>query len=97
MSTPQSSNYVRGQITVAIVVAIMFIVLRSLVCAMRQDIGDFCGDLEFDPYLGSFQPCYLLCIGLGSRTRDVYCWVLIVFAVEQTIEGRFVSLFWEAS
>ena len=49
----QLSNYVRGQITVAIVVAIMFIIFFKIIgLRYAVTLGDLCGNLEFDPILG---------------------------------------------
>ena len=87
----QLSNYVRGQVTVAIIVAVMFIIFFKIiglqVCGYA---GVTAGILNLVPYLGSFLPCFLLSIG---RLLDQSCFlkVIIVFIVEQTIEGRFVS------
>ncbi len=64
--------------------------LRSLV-ALCSDTGDLCGDLEFDPYLGSFL-AMLPALVLGLVGPEMFIKVLIVFAVEQTIEGRLYHL-----
>ena len=63
----QLANYVRGQVTVAIIVAIMFIIFFKII------------DLRYAVTLGvTAGPIMLLK-------------VIVVFIVEQTIEGRFVS------
>ena len=51
----QLSNYVRGQITVAIVVAIMFIIFFKIIgLRYAVTLGISAGILNLIPYLGSF-------------------------------------------
>ena len=88
----QLSNYVRGQITVAVIVAIMFIILFKII-GLRYAItlGITAGILNLVPYLGSFL-AMLPALVLGLIAGPVMLLkVIIVFIVEQTIEGRFVS------
>ena len=88
----QLSNYVRGQITVAVIVAIMFIIFFKII-GLRYAItlGITAGILNLVPYLGSFL-AMLPALVLGLIAGPVMLLkVIIVFIVEQTIEGRFVS------
>ncbi|WP_024377077.1 AI-2E family transporter [Streptococcus suis] len=88
----QLSNYVRGQVTVAIIVALMFSVMFSLIgLNYPVTLGVMAGFLNLIPYLGSFLamiPAVILGIIAGPF---MLIKVLIVFMVEQTIEGRFVT------
>lgn len=88
----QVSSYIRGQLTVAFLVALIFIVGFSII---RLDyavtLGIMAGFLNLIPYLGSFLaivPAVFLGI-VGGPVLLVK--VLVVFVVEQTLEGRFVS------
>ena len=88
----QLSNYVRGQVTVAIVVAIMFIIFFKIIgLRYAVTLGITAGILNLAPYLGSFL-AMLPALVLGLIAGPVMLLkVIIVFIVEQTIEGRFVS------
>lgn len=88
----QVSSYIRGQLTVAFLVALIFIVGFSII---RLDyavtLGIMAGFLNLIPYLGSFLamvPAVFLGI-VGGPVLLVK--VLVVFVVEQTLEGRFIS------
>ncbi|MBY5034850.1 AI-2E family transporter [Streptococcus gallolyticus] len=88
----QLSNYVRGQVTVAAIVALMFSILFSII-GLKYPItlGVMAGFLNLIPYLGSFLamiPAVILGVIAGPF---MLVKVLIVFMVEQTIEGRFVT------
>lgn len=88
----QLSTYVRGQVTVAFVVAVMFIVGFSLV-GLRYSVflGLLAGVLNLIPYIGSILatvPAILLAIIDGPKMLIA---VTIIFVLEQFIEGRFVS------
>lgn len=88
----QLSNYVRGQITVAVIVAIMFIIFFKII-GLRYAValGVTAGILNLVPYLGSFL-AMIPALVLGLIAGPVMLLkVIIVFIVEQTIEGRFVS------
>ena len=88
----QLANYVRGQITVAVIVAIMFIIFFKII-GLRYAValGVTAGVLNLVPYLGSFL-AMLPALVLGLIAGSVMLLkVIIVFIVEQTIEGRFVS------
>lgn len=88
----QLSNYVRGQITVAVIVAIMFIIFFKIIgLRYAVTLGITAGILNLIPYLGSFL-AMLPALVLGLIAGPVMLLkVIIVFIVEQTIEGRFVS------
>lgn len=88
----QLANYVRGQITVAVIVAIMFIILFKIIgLRYAVTLGITAGILNLVPYLGSFL-AMLPALVLGLIAGPVMLLkVIIVFIVEQTIEGRFVS------
>ena len=88
----QLANYVRGQITVAVIVAIMFIICFKII-GLRYAValGVTAGVLNLVPYLGSFL-AMIPALVLGLIAGPVMLLkVIIVFIVEQTIEGRFVS------
>ncbi len=88
----QLSNYVRGQVTVAVIVAIMFSILFSIIgLSYPITLGILAGFLNLIPYLGSFLamiPAVILGLVAGPF---MLIKVLIVFMIEQTIEGRFVT------
>ncbi|MBS8036146.1 AI-2E family transporter [Streptococcus suis] len=87
----QLSNYVRGQVTVAIIVALMFSVMFSIIgLSYPITLGVMAGFLNLIPYLGSFLamiPAVILGLIAGPI---MLIKVLVVFMIEQTIEGRFV-------
>lgn len=88
----QLSNYVRGQVTVAIIVALMFSVMFSIIgLSYPIALGVMAGFLNLIPYLGSFLamiPAVILGLIAGPI---MLIKVLVVFMIEQTIEGRFVT------
>ncbi|ADV70524.1 TPA: AI-2E family transporter [Streptococcus suis] len=88
----QLSNYVRGQVTVAIIVALMFSVMFSIIgLSYPITLGVMAGFLNLIPYLGSFLamiPAVILGLIAGPI---MLIKVLVVFMIEQTIEGRFVT------
>ena len=88
----QLANYVRGQVTVAIIVAIMFIIFFKIIgLRYAVTLGVTAGVLNMVPYLGSFLamiPALILGIIAGPF---MLVKVILVFIIEQTIEGRFVS------
>ncbi|MGC6768898.1 AI-2E family transporter [Enterococcus sp. LJL128] len=88
----QVSSYIRGQLTVAFAVAVMFIIGFSIIgLDYSVTLGIIAGFLNLIPYLGSFLamvPAVFLGI-VGGPVLLIQ--VLIVFIIEQTIEGRVVS------
>lgn len=88
----QVSSYIRGQLTVAFAVAVMFILGFSIIgLDYAVTLGITAGFLNLIPYLGSFLamiPAVFLGIVGGPL---LLIKVVIVFVVEQTLEGRFIS------
>lgn len=88
----QVSSYIRGQLTVAFAVAIMFIIGFSIIgLEYSVTLGIVAGFLNLIPYLGSFLamiPAVFLGIVAGPL---MLVKVIIVFIAEQTIEGRLIS------
>jgi predicted PurR-regulated permease PerM len=88
----QISNYVRGQLTVAFFVGVMFWI-GYLIIGLKYalTVGIIAGALNLIPYLGSFLGM-IPAILIGAFTSPwMLVNVLIVFAIEQTIEGRVLS------
>ena len=88
----QVSSYIRGQLTVAFAVAFMFMIGFAIIgLDYAVTLGIVAGFLNLIPYLGSFLamiPAVFLAIVAGPV---MLVKVLIVFALEQTIEGRLIS------
>lgn len=88
----QLSSYVQGQVTVAIIVGIMFSILFTIIgLPYAVTFGISAGFLNMVPYLGSFLamvPVVILALVEGPL---MLVKVAIVFTIEQTIEGRFVT------
>lgn len=86
------ASYIRGQITVAFWVGVMFAIGYSIVgLNYGITLAVMAGFLNMIPYFGTFiafVPALILAI-MNSPMMLVK--VLIVFAIEQTIEGRVVS------
>lgn len=88
----QVSQYIRGQLTVAFWVAVMFTVGYWII-GMKYGLtlGILAGILNLIPYLGSFLAMVPSVIIAAFISPLLLIKVLIVFAVEQTLEGRLVS------
>jgi predicted PurR-regulated permease PerM len=88
----QVASYIRGQLTVAIAVAIMFVFGFSMInLEFAVTIGVMAGFLNLIPYLGSFLAMLpAIFIALVADPMMLFK-VLIVFIIEQTIEGRLIS------
>lgn len=88
----QLSGYVQGQVTVAIVVGFMFSIMFSLV-GLKYSItfGIIAGFLNMIPYLGSFLAMIPVVIMGMVQGPLMLVKVLVIFTIEQTIEGRFVA------
>lgn len=88
----QLSSYVRGQVTVAIAVAFMFIIGFSVIgLNYSVTLGILAGFLNLVPYVGSALatiPAIILALVDGPKMLIA---VIIVFVLEQTIEGKFIS------
>ncbi|MBO0422844.1 AI-2E family transporter [Enterococcus plantarum] len=88
----QVSSYIRGQLTVAFAVAVMFILGFSFIgLDYAITLGITAGFLNLIPYLGSFL-AMVPAVFLGIVGGPVLlAKVLVVFIIEQTIEGRLIS------
>lgn len=88
----QLAGYVQGQVTVAIIVGVMFSIMFSIIgLPYAVTFGIVAGVLNMVPYLGSFLAMVPVVI-LGLVNGPVMLVkVLVVFVIEQTIEGRFVT------
>lgn len=88
----QLSGYVQGQVTVAIIVGFMFAIMFSLV-GLKYSVtfGIVAGILNMVPYLGSFLAMVPIVIMALVQGPLMLIKVLIIFTIEQTIEGRFVT------
>lgn len=86
------SQYIRGQLTVAFTVAVMFIIgFLAIGLDFAVTLGVVAGFLNLIPYLGSFLAMIpAVFLGLVAGPMMVLK-VAIVFVIEQTIEGRVVS------
>lgn len=88
----QLAGYVQGQVTVAIVVGIMFTIFFNIIgLRYAATFGIIAGFLNMIPYLGSFLAMIPVVVMGAVQGPIMLIKVLITFAVEQTIEGRFVS------
>lgn len=88
----QVSSYIRGQLTVAFAVAVMFIIGFSVIgLNYAVTLGILAGFLNLIPYLGSFLAMIPAVFIALVASPFMLVKVLIVFAIEQIIEGRFVS------
>ncbi|MFC6274576.1 AI-2E family transporter [Levilactobacillus tangyuanensis] len=88
----QVSNYVRGQLVVAFIVAILFYI-GFLIVGLRFALllGIVAGVLNLIPYLGSFLAMIPAVVVAAFVSPWMLVKVLIVFIVEQTLEGRVIS------
>ncbi|WP_048000041.1 AI-2E family transporter [Lactiplantibacillus herbarum] len=88
----QVSNYIRGQLTVAFCVAVMFAVGYSIIgLKFALTLGIAAGVLNLIPYLGSFLAMVPSVVIALVTSPWMLVQVLVVFVIEQTIEGRFIS------
>ncbi|WP_404819876.1 AI-2E family transporter [Lactiplantibacillus garii] len=88
----QVSNYIRGQLTVAFFVAVMFAIGYSLIgLKFALTLGIAAGILNLIPYLGSFLAMVPSVVIALVTSPWMLVQVLIVFVIEQTIEGRIIS------
>lgn len=88
----QVSSYIRGQLLVAFCVAILFTIGFTIVgLEYALTLGLLAGALNLIPYLGSFLatiPALILAFMGGPL---LVLKVILLFAVEQLIEGHFIS------
>ncbi|MFB9769447.1 AI-2E family transporter [Lactiplantibacillus modestisalitolerans] len=88
----QVSNYIRGQLTVAFFVAVMFAVGYSIIgLKFALTLGIAAGVLNLIPYLGSFLAMVPSVVIALVTSPWMLVQVMIVFVIEQTIEGRIIS------
>lgn len=88
----QLSLYIRGQLIVALAVAIMFMVGYSIIgLPYAVALGIISGVLNIIPYLGSFLAMIPAIIIAIVHSPVMIVKVLIVAFIEQTLEGRIIS------
>lgn len=88
----QLAGYVQGQVTVAIIVGLMFSILFSLVgLKYALTFSIMAGILNMVPYLGSFLAMLPVLVMAFVQEPIMLVKVIFIFIIEQTIEGRFVS------
>ncbi|WP_034552649.1 AI-2E family transporter [Carnobacterium funditum] len=86
------SQYVRGQLVVAFFVALMFWLGFAIVgLEYAVTLGVLAGFLNLIPYLGSFIAMVPVLIIAFVTSPAMLIKVLIVFGIEQTIEGRVIQ------
>ncbi|MCD2257275.1 AI-2E family transporter [Lactobacillus sp. CC-MHH1034] len=86
------SSYIRGQLTVAFWVMVMFSVGYLIVGQKYAfPLGILAGILNLVPYVGSFLAILPSLVIAGFTSVSMLIKVLIVFLIEQTIEGRVIS------
>ncbi len=86
------SGYIRGQLIVAFCVAVMFFVGYAIIgLKFALTLGIAAGVLNLIPYLGSFLAMVPSIVLAAFISPWMLVKVLIVFAIEQTIEGRSIS------
>jgi predicted PurR-regulated permease PerM len=88
----QIANYIRGQLSVAGAVAVMFAIGYSIIgLPYGWLIAIAAGLLNMIPFLGSFLamvPAYLVAVFVSPM---MILYVTIVFMIEQTLEGRVIT------
>lgn len=88
----QISFYVRGQLIVAAAVGIMFWIGFSIVgLDFALTLGIFAGFMNLIPYLGSFLAMIPAVIVAIVDSPFMLVTVLVVFGIEQVLEGRVIS------
>ena len=86
------SSYIRGQITVAFWVGVMFSIGYSIIgLNYGITLAVLAGFLNLIPYFGTFI-AFIPALIIGIMASPIMLLkVIIVFAIEQTIEGRLIS------
>ncbi|WP_233554856.1 AI-2E family transporter [Atopobacter sp. AH10] len=88
----QISRYISGQLTVAFCVAVMFIIGYMIIgLNYGTVIGIFAGVMNIIPYLGSFVGMIPAIVIALVTSPMMLVKVLVVFMIEQTLEGRIIS------
>ncbi|MDR3190604.1 MAG: AI-2E family transporter [Lactobacillaceae bacterium] len=88
----QISNYIRGQLSVAFAVGVMFAIGYTIIgLPYGWLIAFFSGILNLIPFLGSFLAIIpALIVGIFVSPMMLVA-VIIVFIIEQTLEGKVIS------
>lgn len=88
----QISQYIRGQLMVAFFVGLMFWIGFAVIgLEYAITLGVLAGFLNLIPYLGSFLATVPAIVIALVDSPSMLIKVLIVFAIEQTIEGRVIQ------
>ncbi|WP_407371020.1 AI-2E family transporter [Carnobacterium sp.] len=88
----QISQYIRGQLMVAFFVGLMFWIGFAIIgLEYAITLGVLAGFLNLVPYLGSFLATVPAIVIALVDSPSMLIKVLIVFAIEQTIEGRVIQ------
>ncbi|MBT2583481.1 AI-2E family transporter [Planococcus sp. ISL-109] len=89
----QISQYIRGQLLVAFFVGLMFWIGLSIIgLEYALTLGILAGALNLIPFLGTFIAIIpIVVIAIVLHSPFMLLKVLIVFGVEQTLEGRVVQ------
>ncbi|HEY0221291.1 AI-2E family transporter [Lactovum miscens] len=88
----QLSSFIRGEVLVALAVAIIFSVGLSIIqLPFAIPIAILAGIFNLIPYLGSFLAFAFALVVAALVNPWMILKVVIVFIIEQTIEGRFVQ------
>ena len=92
------NRYFRGQGLIAFIVGVLFSIGFLIIdFPMAIALGLFIGLLNMVPYLQTlgFIPCTILALAKSAETGDnfwvIMLWVLVVFAVVQTIQDAFLT------
>lgn len=86
------SSYVRGQITVAFCVGVMFAIGYNIVGLPYGSVfAILAGFMNLIPYFGTFIAFVPVLIVATMTSLQMLFNVIIVFAIEQTIESRLIS------
>jgi len=89
----QISQYIRGQLIVAFFVGLMFWIGLSVIgMEYALTLGILAGALNLIPFLGTFIALIpIVVIAIVVHSPFMLVKVLIVFAIEQTLEGRVIQ------
>lgn len=88
----QISQYIRGQLLVAFFVALMFWIGFAIIgLEYAVLLAILAGVLNLVPYLGSFLAIIPILIIALVSSPGMLVKVIIVFAIEQTLEGRLIQ------
>lgn len=88
----QIAQYIRGQIIVALIVGIIFAIGYSIIgLDYGISLAVLAGILNIIPYLGSIIAVIPAIIIAALTSPTMLLKVALVIAIEQTIEGRFIS------